>query len=854
ELDTLIAAIGQRTEVPEGFQVELGRVNVLKIDGNMQTSREGVFSGGDCVSGPATVIEAIAAGRKAAECIDRYLGGDGDISESLVDAEEAMYFTEGDLPVEKKAVFSHLPPETRIKSFDEVELGVDWDVAVAEGLRCLQCNVIAPPNEQTLKEANCEFCGACVDACPVTALMERSALEIGAPDRVVTTICPYCGVGCQLKLEIKDERIVRVIPDPKGPANKGQDCVKGKFGLDFVGDSNRLTTPLIKENGRFVEATWGEALDLITSKLAKYRGDQFVAISSAKCTNEDNYVFQKFTRCVMATNNIDHCARLCHAPTVAGLAQTFGSGAMTNSIEEIGDAGCILAIGTNTTEDHPVIALQIKRAVDKGARLIVADPRQIGLCGMAHIWLRHRPGTDVALIMGMARVIVDEGLLDRAFIEERCENFDEFKDSLKDFDLDRVSRITGVVASTIAEAARAYATNSPATILYAMGITQHSHGTDNVIATANLAMLTGNIGKPSSGVNPLRGQNNVQGACDMGALPNVYPGYQAVTDPAIREKFETAWGYTLSAERGTVLTDMFHAIDQGQVKAAYIIGENPVLSDPDARHVEESLSKLEFLVVQDIFLTETAQFADVVLPATSFAEKEGTFTNTERRVQLLHRAIAPVGDSKPDWQIICDIARRMGAKDFAYTSASEIMEEIADLTPAYGGITHARLENEGLQWPCPFDEHPGTKYLHAGIFVRGKGKFTPLEYKPPREQPDDEYPLVLTTGRSLYHFHTGTMTRKATGLNELKGEGDVEINPQDAEALGIAGGDLVQVASRRGKITARANVTESSPAGVVFMTFHFAESPVNQLTNPALDPTSKIPELKVCAVRVEKAE
>jgi len=347
---------------------------------------------------------------------------------------------------------------------------------------------------------------------------------------------------------------------------------------------------------------------------------------------------------------------------------------MTNSIEEIGDAGCILAIGTNTTENHPVIALQVKRAVDSGAKLIVADPRQIGLCGMAHVWLRHRPGTDVALIMGMARVIVDEGLLDQEFIDARCENFDEFRDSLSEFDLDRVSRITGVPASTIAEAARVYATNRPSSILYAMGITQSSHGTDNVLVLANLAMLTGNVGRPSSGVNPLRGQNNVQGACDVGALPNVYPGYQAVTNPAIkRRKFEEAWGCPLSDRPGLTLTDMLDAAYRGQVKAIYLMGENPVLSDPDANHVEEALGRLEFLVVQDIFLTETARLADVVLPATSFAEKEGTFTNTERRVQRLHRAVAPVGDSRPDWQIICDVARRMGAKDFAYNSASEVI-------------------------------------------------------------------------------------------------------------------------------------------------------------------------------------
>ncbi len=525
---------------------------------------------------------------------------------------------------------------------------------------------------------------------------------------------------------------------------------------------------------------------------------------------------------------------------------------MTNSIEEIADAGCILVVGTNTTEDHPVIALQIKKAVDKGAKLIVADPRRIGLCNIAYIWLRHRPGTDIALLMGMARVIVDEGLLDKAFIEERCENFEEFEEALKSFDLDRVSEITGVPAARIAEAARVYATHGPSSILYAMGITQHSHGTDNVLATANLAMLTGNVGKPSSGVNPLRGQNNVQGACDIGALPNVYTGYQSVAAPFLREKFESAWGCSLPAEPGIVLTEMFHAINEGKIKAIYLMGENPVISDPDANHVEQSLSKLEFFIVQDMFLTETARLADVVLPAASFAEKEGTYTNTERRVQLLRRALNPVGDSKPDWQIICDIARRMGAQGFAFSNPSQIMEEIADLTPAYGGISYQRLEKEGLQWPCPFEDHPGTQYLHADIFVRGKGKFMPLEYKPPREESDDDYPLILTTGRSLYHFHTGTMTRKAKGFNELKSEEEVNINPEDAQALGIVSGDKVQVSSRRGELTVKAKVTDDLPKGVVFMTFHFAETRTNLLTNPALDPVSKIPELKVCAVKVER--
>ncbi len=698
-------------------------------------------------------------------------------------------------------------------------------------------------------DSNCVSCGECVVHCPVGALIPKGARQ---PTQEVQTTCPYCGVGCQIYLGVRDSQVINVRGKREGTVNKGSLCVKGRFGIpEFVHHPDRLTVPLIKRDGKFTEATWDKALDLVASKLGNYK-DQVAVISSAKCTNEENYVIQKFARAVLTTNNVDHCARLCHAPTVVGLVQSFGSGAMTNSINEIRDAACILAIGTNTTSAHPVIGLEIKKAVNKGAKLIVANPREIDLCRFADLHLQQRPGTDVALLMGMMRVIVDEGLLDQAFIEERCENFDAFKESLGSFDLDSVEQITGIPKDKVVEAARVYATNCPATILYAMGITQHSHGTDNVIATANLAMLTGNMGKPSTGVNPLRGQNNVQGACDLGALPNVYPGYQAVANPDIQKKFEAGWGCPLSPTPGLTLTEMFEAAYQRQVKALYLVGENPMLSDPDANHIREALDRLEFLVVQDIFLTETARLADVVLPAATFAETDGTFTNTERRIQRVRKAVAPPGDSRADWLITCQIAQRMGSKGFDFSHPSEIMDEIASLTPSYGGISYKRLEEGGLQWPCPTEEHPGTPILHTTQFTRGKGKLIPLEYKPAKELPDDDYPLVLTTERSLYHFHTGTMTRKVSGLNILRGGELVQINPRDASALGIADGDEVKVTSRRGQVVAKAKVTEVSPVGVIAMTFHFAESPTNQLTNPALDPVAKIPELKVCAVRVEK--
>ncbi|MCX6011581.1 MAG: formate dehydrogenase subunit alpha [Chloroflexi bacterium] len=709
---------------------------------------------------------------------------------------------------------------------------------------------VATFGDKPIIDSNCVSCGECVVHCPVGALMPQVTER---PTEEVATTCTYCGVGCGMYLGVRDGKVMSVRGKREGTVNNGFLCVKGRFGFDFIHHEDRLKYPLIKKNGKFAEASWDEALELVATKLGGYKPDELAVVSSAKCTNEDNYVAQKFARVVLKTNNVDHCARLCHAPTVVGLVQSFGSGAMTNSISEFRDAGCIFAIGTNTTEAHPIIALELKRAVDNGAKLIVANPREIDMVRWSYLWLQHNPGSDVALLMGMMRVIVEEGLLDQAFIDKRCENFEAFKKSLKGFELDSVARITGVPKDKIAEAARIYATKKPSAILYAMGITQHSHGTDNVIATANLDMLTGNIGKPASGVNPLRGQNNVQGACDMGALPNVYPGYQAVTDAKVKSKFEAAWGGSLSPSIGLPVTEIVEAAYKGKIKAMYLIGENPLLSEPDITHAEEALDKLEFLVVQDIFLSETAKLADVILPGVSFAEKDGTFTNTERRVQRVRKAVEPIGESRADWEISCQVGKKMGGKGFDFKNVSQIMEEIASLTPSYGGISYKRLEKSGLQWPCPTPEHPGTPILHTQQFTRGKGQFIPLEYKPPMELPDKQYPLVLTTGRSLYHFHTGTMTRKVAGLNVLKKEGEVEINPADAAKLGIADGDRVKVASRRGEVVAKANVTEVSPAGVVFMTFHFAESPANRLTNPALDPVAKIPEYKVCAVRVEKA-
>jgi formate dehydrogenase (NADP+) alpha subunit len=711
--------------------------------------------------------------------------------------------------------------------------------------------IISTFNNQPLFDSACKSCGECVVRCPVGALTFKDFLN---PSREVRTICSYCGVGCSFYLGVRGNKIVSVRGDRNGSANKGSLCVKGRFGNDFVNDPQRLTVPLIKKNGKFVESGWDEALDLIAGKFKMYKNDRFACFSSAKCTNEENYVIQKFTRAVMGTNNIDHCARLCHAPSVSGLAQSLGSGAMTNSIDEISGARTIFAIGTNTTYAHPVLALQIKKAVRNGGKLIVANPKRIDLCSHADIFLQHKPGTDVVLMMGMMRVIVDEGLQDNLFIGERTENLEPFLDSLRDFGLDYVQLITGVDKDKIIRAARLYASEKPSSILYAMGITQHSHGTDNVLATSNLALLTGNIGKLSSGVNPLRGQNNVQGACDMGALPNVYPGYQKVDDETIRQKFQDAWNAALCNKPGLTHTEIVDAIDRGEVKALYQVGENPVMSEADSGHIMQALPKLDFFVVQDIFMTSTAQYADVILPASSFAEKSGTFTNTERRVQKVRQAIAPIGQSRTDWEITCELAKRMGAGGFDYDSPGEIMAEIARLTPIYGGITPEKIEDLGIQWPCPDADHQGTPFLHGDKFQTpsGRGRFMPLKYIPSSEPVSKEFPLILTTDRSLYHYHTSTMTGRVKGLRMLDGEEFIMINPADADIFGLADRELVRISTRRGTLEVKIKITDICPPGIVSMTFHFGETHTNLLTNPALDPIAKIPETKVAAARIDK--
>lgn len=714
--------------------------------------------------------------------------------------------------------------------------------------------------DKPLQETTCESCGQCISSCPTGALVQNKPKfnrEFLWPPKKVTTVCPYCGVGCHLELLIDEKDKVIGVSNPIGEGpNEGNLCVKGKFAYNFINHKDRLRKPLIKKNSKFEEVSWDEAIALIAEKLKgikkKNSADAIGVLSSAKITNEENYVIQKFARAVIGTNNIDHCARLCHAPTVAGLAQAFGSGAMTNPIADVGKADVILVIGSNTTEAHPIIGFKIREAaLQKKAKLIVIDPRSINLAQHATYHLRQKPGSDVAVINGIMNVIYNEGLADKDFIAGRTEGFDDFVASLKDFTPENVEKISGIKAADLREAALAFGKAKNGSIVYSMGITQHTTGTDNVLAIANLAMITGNVGKEGAGVNPLRGQNNVQGACDVGCTPGQLPGYRAV-DSHTKEIFAKKWGVDVPESPGLTVTEMTDAAHKGDLKALYIVGENPMMSDPDIDHVKAAFEKLDFMVVQDIFLSETAMMADVVLPSASFAEKDGTFTNTERRIQLLTKAINPIGESRTDWEIIADVSKALGY-DMGYSSSEDIMDEIAATTPIYGGISHERLRAKGvcLHWPCPDMDSDGTPILHTKEFTRGLGKFHAIEYKPPAEAPDDEYPFVLTTGRLLQQYHTGTMSRRSKGIEELAGTASVEINPKDAEKLGISDGQEIKVSSRRGQIKIKAKIFDIRE-GTVFIPFHYAEAAANKLTNNAIDPVSKIPEFKVCAVRIER--
>ncbi len=701
------------------------------------------------------------------------------------------------------------------------------------------------------------------------------------PDKIVDTTCPFCGVGCNVQLHIKNNFIYSVTSPFDSVVNHGNLCVKGRFGYDFLYNKERITVPLIRkmpqkagersqafDRSEWREASWDEALETVASRLSQiYQdgGSRALAVyCCAKATNEDNYLLQKLFRSIFRTNNIDHCTRLCHAASVVALQMAIGSSAMSNTAAEVIHNDVFIVTGSNTTENHPIVAIQMKQAVEKyGAQLIVVDPRRIELVNYATVWLPEKPGSDVAIFSAMAHVILKENLYNRQFIQERTENFEEFTKSMEQFTPEYAETISGVNRDLIVQAARLYGRAKNAAIYWALGIPEHAHGTANALSLINLALLTGQIGRQGTGLNPLRGQNNVQGASDAGAMPWHYPGYQRVDSEEAAAKFEKAWHIEpggLNRKLGLTTTEILSAVGPNGVRALYIMGENPMMSEPDLNHTRHKMEQLEFLVAQDMFLNESSSFADVFFPATSWAEKDGTFTNTDRRVQLVHQAIQPLGQSRPDWQIICELAKRLEGKlgittssFWDYAHPSQVIEEMGRVVPEYAGVKYPRLGKSGLQTPVWDDRHPGTPFLFTERFPRGKGKFHPLEYNPVAEMPDEDYPLVLTTGRVLEHWHGGTLTRHSW-LDDLYPEALIEVNPADAAHLGLSDQDAVRVTSRRGSIVLRCKVTQKTTPGVVFIPFHFAEAAANILTTPAMDPDAKIPEYKACAVRVVQAD
>ncbi|ABK19180.1 formate dehydrogenase subunit alpha [Syntrophobacter fumaroxidans] len=715
-------------------------------------------------------------------------------------------------------------------------------------------------NNTSLAESSCVSCGQCVQACPVGALTEKKSRFKGRAWEMkkVRTTCPYCGVGCQMWLHVKGGRIVKVTGVEEGAPNHGRLCVKGRFGYDFIYSEDRLKTPLIKSNDGFREASWDEALDLVASRLkkiiAKHGPDSVAGVSSARSINEDSYQMQKLFRTAIGTNNIDNCARVCHAPTVAGLAKSFGSGAMTNSFDDFANAKMILAIGTNATEAHPVAGTYLKNAVAKGAELIVVDPRRIELADHAVLHAQIKVGSDIAFLNGVMNVLINENLHDKQYVASYTDGFESLKAKVMEYPPEKAAGICGVSAEMIRDVARRLASVKPALLVYTLGITEHTCGMNNVLSCANLQMLLGNVGFACGGVNPIRGQNNVQGACDMGALPNLFPGYQRVDDPKAQEKFKAAWNVASLPDRpGIMLPQMLDGLADGKIKAFYIFGENLANSEPDIKHVEHCLSSAEFLICQDNFPNETTRFADVILPAAAWSENDGTFASSERRISRVRTASEAPGISRPNWWIFKEIARRMG-QDWKSESGQELWDdEISVLSPPFAGIKYSRIEGDGLQWPVPTETHPGTPVMHKdGKFTGGRGQFVAVDWTPPKEVPDAEYPFTFCTGRRLYHYHTRTQTGRCQGLNELLGEETADISRLDAAELGIEDGEYIRVRSRRGEVKVKARVTDRMQKGNVWMAFHFREACANWLTNPVFDPVTQTAEYKACAVKVEK--
>jgi formate dehydrogenase major subunit len=718
-------------------------------------------------------------------------------------------------------------------------------------------------------ESTCVACGECVQACPTGALMPSQNVGLIEPDKKVDSTCPYCGVGCLLTYNVKDNKILYV-EGRDGETNHNRLCVKGRYGFDYVHNPLRLTKPLIRKEGIakttalldpseipdvFREASWEEALDFAAGGLKKIRDEKgpkaLAGFGSAKGSNEEAYLFQKLVRTGFGSNNVDHCTRLCHASSVVALLECIGSGAVSNPVEDVAKAEVIIVIGSNPTVNHPVAATWMKNAVEKGAKLIVMDPIRTEICRFAEYSLQFRPDTDVALLNAIMHVIVTEKLYNSEYIRKHTEGFDQLRLHLDDYSPEVMARICGIPAQTIKEVARLYATSKSAMILWGMGVSQHVHGTDNARCLISLALMTGQIGRPGTGLHPLRGQNNVQGASDVGLIPMVYPDYQPVSDAEVRAKFETLWNTPLDPQPGLTVVEIIHAIHHGDITGLYVQGENPAMSDPNQNHARDALAMLDHLVVQDIFLTETAGFADVILPASAFPEKTGTFTNTDRRVQLGRQAIDPPGDARQDLWTIQEVAHRMGLS-WNYSGPKDVFNEMRQAMTSIAGITWERLEQQdSVVYPCEKEGDPGEPVIFTESFPRkgGKGLFVPAAFTEAAELPDEEYPLIFITGRQLEHWHTGSMTRHASILDAIEPDPVVTIHPLDLQNLGVEPGELVTIESRRGKITAYARADVGLQRGSLFMAFCYNEASANLITNEALDPFGKIPEFKFCAVK-----
>lgn len=725
--------------------------------------------------------------------------------------------------------------------------------------------------DDPMGESTCVACGECVQACPTGALMPANEVGMVEPDRQVESVCPYCGVGCQLTYNIKDDKILYV-EGRDGPANHGRLCVKGRYGFDYVHHPHRLTKPLIRredapKNGEFTmepndidkifrEATWEEALDMAAQGFLKIRDQKgpnaLAGFGSAKGSNEEAYLFQKLIRIGFKTNNVDHCTRLCHASSVVALLECLGSGAVSNPVADVDKADVIVIIGANPTVNHPVGATWMKNALRSGSKLILLDPRTTELSRQATHHLAFKPGSDVPMLNAIMHVIVEENLVDQSFVTERTQGFEEMKKHLQKYSPELMEPICGIPAQTLREVARLYAKADASMILWGMGVSQHVHGTDNARCLISLALMTGQIGRPGTGLHPLRGQNNVQGASDMGLIPMRLPDYFKVEDDSARQNLEQLWGAEIDSNPGLTVVEIMDAIHAGNLNGLYIMGENPAMSDPDANHARQALSELDILVVQDIFLTETAYLADVILPASGFPEKTGTFTNTDRLVQMGRKAISMPGDARQDLWIIQQIAQRMGL-DWHYDGPKEVFDEIRKAVPSMGGITWERLEREhGVVYPCEQEGDPGEAIIFTDRFptTDGRGLFVPADIVEPDERPDEEYPYILITGRMLEHWHTGSMTRRSNVLDALEPEAVATIHPLTLDEMNVRPGEMVTLSTRRGEVSVVARVDEAVPTGAIFMAFCYYEAAVNKLSNAALDPAAKIPEFKYCAVKV----